>query len=105
VNRPANLRRRTRENGLRPVRCGHYFDNDEVVAEYLSAAIEGPNPDVPLAARGDVAKARGMAQIAKEAGVLRPLKWPAAGRTLWQEKTHGECSFKGARRPDQGRAP
>ena len=44
-----------------------YLDNDEVIAEYLSAAAEDPNPDVFVAALGDVAKARGMAQIAKDA--------------------------------------
>jgi probable addiction module antidote protein len=48
-----------------------YLDNDEVIADYLSAAIEDPNPDVFLAALGDVAKARGMAQIAKDAGLGR----------------------------------
>jgi probable addiction module antidote protein len=46
-----------------------YLDNDEVIAEYLSAAVEDPNPDVFLAALGDVAKARGMAQIAEDAGL------------------------------------
>lgn len=48
-----------------------YLDNDEVIAEYLSAAAEDPNPEVFLAALGDVAKARGMAQIAKDAGLGR----------------------------------
>ena len=48
-----------------------YLDNDEVIAEYLSAAAEDPNPDVFLAALGDVAKARGMAQIARDAGLGR----------------------------------
>jgi probable addiction module antidote protein len=48
-----------------------YLDNDEVIAEYLSAAAEDPNPDVFIVALGDVAKARGMAQIAKEAGLGR----------------------------------
>jgi probable addiction module antidote protein len=48
-----------------------YLDNDEAVAEYLSAAVEDPNPDVFLAALGDVAKARGMAKIAKDAGLGR----------------------------------
>jgi probable addiction module antidote protein len=48
-----------------------FLDNDAVVAEYLSAAAEDPNPDVFVAALGDVAKARGMAQIAKEAGLGR----------------------------------
>ncbi len=48
-----------------------YLDNDEVIAEYLSAAIEDPDPNVFLAALGDAAKARGMAQIAKDAGLGR----------------------------------
>ncbi|MDD4617371.1 MAG: putative addiction module antidote protein [Alphaproteobacteria bacterium] len=48
-----------------------YLDNDEVIAEYLSAAAEDPNPDVFIAALGDVAKARGMAQIAKDSGLGR----------------------------------
>jgi probable addiction module antidote protein len=48
-----------------------YLDNDTVIAEYLSAAVEDPNPDVFIAALGDVAKARGMAQIAKGAGLGR----------------------------------
>jgi probable addiction module antidote protein len=48
-----------------------HLDNDAVIAEYLSAAVEDPNPDVFIAALGDVAKARGMAQIAKGAGLGR----------------------------------
>jgi probable addiction module antidote protein len=48
-----------------------YLDNDELIAEYLSAAAEDPNPDVFIAALGDVAKARGMAQIARDAGLGR----------------------------------
>jgi probable addiction module antidote protein len=42
-----------------------YLDNDAVIAEYLSAVAEDPNTDVFVAALGDVAKARGMAQIAR----------------------------------------
>jgi probable addiction module antidote protein len=48
-----------------------YLDNDAVIAEYLSAAAEDSNPDVFVAALGDVAKARGMAQIAKDSGLGR----------------------------------
>ena len=44
-----------------PFDVADYLDNDEVIAEYLSAAVEDPTPDVFLAALGDVAKARGMA--------------------------------------------
>ena len=54
-----------------PFDAAAYLDSDEVIAEYLTAAAEDPNPDVFLAALGDVAKARGMAQIAKEAGLGR----------------------------------
>jgi probable addiction module antidote protein len=48
-----------------------YLTNDEVVAEYLTAALEDPNPDVFLAAVGNVAKARGMSRIAEESGLGR----------------------------------
>jgi len=54
-----------------PFDAAAYLDTDEVIAEYLTAAAEDPNPDVFLAALGDVAKARGMAQIAKDAGLGR----------------------------------
>lgn len=54
-----------------PFDVAEFLDNDEVVAEYLTAAMEDPNPDVFLAALGDVAKARGMAQIARESGLGR----------------------------------
>jgi probable addiction module antidote protein len=37
-----------------------FLDSDEVVAEYLTAALEDDNPDVFLAAVGHVAKSRGM---------------------------------------------
>src|SRR5246127_187786 len=54
-----------------PFDVAEYLDSDAVIAEYLSAAVEDPNPEVFLAALGDVAKARGMAQIAKDAGLGR----------------------------------
>jgi probable addiction module antidote protein len=55
----------------KPFDAAAYLDNDAVIAEYLSAAAEDPNPEVFVAALGDVAKAQGMAQIAKEAGLGR----------------------------------
>jgi probable addiction module antidote protein len=54
-----------------PFDTADYLDNDIVIAEYLSAAVEDPNPAVFLAALGDVAKARGIAQIAKDSGLGR----------------------------------
>ena len=48
-----------------------HLDNEEVIAEYLAAAMEDPDPNVFLAALGDVAKARGMARLAKNSGLSR----------------------------------
>src|SRR5713226_8389356 len=56
-----------------------YLDNDAVIADYLSAAAEEPNPDVFVAALGDVAKARGMARIAKDSGLGRESLYKALG--------------------------
>ncbi len=43
----------------KPFDAAAYLDNDAVIAEYLSAAAEDSNPEVFVAALGDVAKARG----------------------------------------------
>ena len=48
-----------------------YLSNDETIAEYISAALEDPDPDVFLTAVRDVARARGMAQLAKDSGLGR----------------------------------
>jgi probable addiction module antidote protein len=52
----------------RSVDVADYLDSDEAIAEYLTATREDANPDVLLSALADVAKARGMAQIAEAAG-------------------------------------
>lgn len=49
----------------------YYLDSEEMMAEYLVAAMEDENPDVFLAALSDVAKARGIAQLAKDTGLGR----------------------------------
>jgi probable addiction module antidote protein len=48
-----------------------YLDSEEVIAEYLTAALEDGDPDVFLTAVGNVAKARGMTQIAQATGLGR----------------------------------
>jgi probable addiction module antidote protein len=48
-----------------------HLDNEEVIAEYLSAAAEEPDPSVFLTALSNVAKARGMARVALDAGLGR----------------------------------
>ena len=51
--------------------AARYLDSEDAIAEFLSAALEDENPQVFVAALGSVAKARGMAQIAKDAGLGR----------------------------------
>lgn len=48
-----------------------FLDDDETIAEYLTAALEDENPDVFLSAVGNVAKARGMSSIAEATGLGR----------------------------------
>jgi probable addiction module antidote protein len=54
-----------------PFDISDYLDNGEVIAEYLKAASQDANPDVLVAALSDVAKARGMTQVAKDAALKR----------------------------------
>ena len=54
-----------------PFDAADYLDNEESIAEYITAALEDPNPDVFLTAVRDVARSRGMAQLAKDAGLGR----------------------------------
>lgn len=56
---------------LKPFDAADYLDNEIVIAEYLNAALEDENPDVFLIAISDVAKARGMSKLAKDAGLGR----------------------------------
>jgi probable addiction module antidote protein len=48
-----------------------YLDNEETIAEYLTVTLEENDPDLLLAALSNVAKARGMSQIAKDSGLGR----------------------------------
>jgi probable addiction module antidote protein len=48
-----------------------FLDDDEIIAEYLTAALEESDPDVFLTAIGQVAKARGMTRVADRTGLGR----------------------------------
>lgn len=48
-----------------------YLDSPEAIAGYLDAVLESGDPGMLQVALADVAKARGMTAIAKEAGVSR----------------------------------
>ena len=54
-----------------PFDAADYLDDEETIAEYLTAALEDPNPDIFLVAVRDVARSRGMAQLARDTGLGR----------------------------------
>ena len=62
---------------LKPFDTSAFLDDDEVVAEYLTAALEDSNPDVFLSAVGQVAKARGMSAVAESTGLGRECLYKA----------------------------
>lgn len=56
---------------LLPFDMAAFLDSPEVIAEYLTQVLADGEPDELLRALGHIAKARGMAQIAADAGMGR----------------------------------
>ena len=51
--------------------AAEFLDTDEDIVAYLNAALEDGDPSLVSAALGDVARARGMTQLAHETGITR----------------------------------
>jgi probable addiction module antidote protein len=56
---------------LIPFDAVKYLHDDAAIAEYMDAVLEANEPALLLLALGDVARAKGMAQVAKDAGLGR----------------------------------
>lgn len=54
-----------------PFDAADYLTDEQTIAEYLTAAMEDPDPAVFLAAVQDVARARGMGDLARATGLSR----------------------------------
>lgn len=48
-----------------------YLDSEEAIAAYLSAVMEENDPELLIAALGDIARARGMAKLSEDTGLNR----------------------------------
>ncbi|OGB28439.1 MAG: putative addiction module antidote protein [Burkholderiales bacterium RIFCSPLOWO2_12_FULL_61_40] len=48
-----------------------YLKSDEDIAQYLSVVLEDGDPALLAATMGDIARARGMTQLAKDTGLSR----------------------------------
>jgi probable addiction module antidote protein len=51
--------------------AAEFLETDEDIVAYLNAALEDGDPSLLAAALGDVARARGMTQLARETGITR----------------------------------
>ena len=56
---------------LVPFDAARYLGDAAAIAEYMNAVLESGDTDLLLLALGDVARARGMAQVAKDSGLGR----------------------------------
>ena len=56
---------------ITPFDVADFLDSEETISEYLSVALEDPDPDIFLMAVRNVARARGMTYLAKDAGLSR----------------------------------
>ena len=55
----------------RPFDMANYLGDEEDVTEYLRQVLEDGDPALLAAALGDIAKARGMSQLARDTGLSR----------------------------------
>jgi probable addiction module antidote protein len=68
---------KTRVSSLPSFDPAQYLDSDEAVAQYLTAILDEDNPGLLAAALGDIARARGMSEIAKASGLAREALYKA----------------------------
>jgi probable addiction module antidote protein len=54
-----------------------HLEDDQAIAEYLTIVLEEDDPALLAAAMGDIARARGMTEIAKASGIAREALYKA----------------------------
>ena len=57
--------------------AAEYLDTPKAIVAYLEAAFEDGDPALVAAALGDIARAKGMTQLARQAGVTREALYKA----------------------------
>ena len=74
-----NMKQETIET--RPWDVAEHLETEEDMAAYLDAALEDGDTTVIVAALGDIARAKGMTQIARDAGLGRESLYKALSAT------------------------
>lgn len=57
--------------------AAEYLNNEEDMAAYLTTVLEENDPALLAAALGDIARSRGMTQVAKDSGITREALYKA----------------------------
>jgi probable addiction module antidote protein len=71
------MRKNIRVDDLPEFDPAQYLDNEESIAVYLTGILEANNAALLASALGDIARARGMTEIAKAAGITREALYKA----------------------------
>jgi probable addiction module antidote protein len=71
------MTKRIKVAGLPEFDAAEYLDSEEAVAAYLTDILEANDPALLAAALGDIARARGMSEIAKASGLTREALYKA----------------------------
>ena len=66
-----NSAKKTKVKDLKKFDVVDYLKTEKDIAAYLSAVLEDGDPALFVAAIGDIARAKGMTEIAKKSGVTR----------------------------------
>jgi probable addiction module antidote protein len=71
------MKRKTPVSELPEFDAAEYLNSEQDVAAYLTSVLEENDPALLAAALGDIARARGMTQVAKESGITREALYKA----------------------------
>lgn len=71
------MSKKIRIAGLPDFDFSEHLESEQAVAEYLTVILEENDPALLAAALGDIARARGMSEIAKVSGITREALYKA----------------------------
>ena len=71
------MTRRIKASELPEFDSARYLDNEKSIASYLTDVIAANDPALLASALGDIARARGMSEIAKASGLTREALYKA----------------------------
>ena len=69
--------KRIKANELPEFDAARYLDNEKAIAAYLTDVLAANDPALLASALGDIARARGMSEIAKASGLTREALYKA----------------------------